>query len=202
MSSLPKAAVRVLTAFVAFLVAIVGFTVLKNAGLLSPLGIKSETADSQVVQSIKRTEEVSLLALGIQGITSEERCSTAFGKCVPGTSDEVYMQYNFTGKLGIDGAGVEVTESGADTYTISVPTFEFIGYSEPTFEVAVTDDGVLSWVTEDIDQAAMITKILSDDAQQKYLDQNEAMLQEQTRVFYDNIILSVAPQAKITYEFA
>jgi hypothetical protein len=202
MSSLPKVAVRVLTAFVAFLVAIVGFTVLKNAGLLSPLGIKSETADSQVVQSIKRTEEVSLLALGIQGITSEERCSTAFGKCVPGTSDEVYMQYNFTGKLGIDGAGVEVTESGADTYTISVPTFEFIGYSEPTFEVAVTDDGVLSWVTEDIDQAAMITKILSDDAQQKYLDQNEAMLQEQTRVFYDNIILSVAPQAKITYEFA
>lgn len=201
MSSLPKAAVRVLTAFVAFLVAIVGFTVLKNAGLLSPLGIKSETADSQVVQSIKRTEEVSLLALGIQGITSEERCSTAFGKCVPGTSDEVYMQYNFTGKLGIDGAGVEVTESGADTYTISVPTFEFIGYSEPTFEVAVTDDGVLSWVTEDIDQAAMITKILSDDAQQKYLDDNEAMLQEQTRVFYDNIILSVAPQAKITYEF-
>jgi hypothetical protein len=202
MSSLPKVAVRVLTAFVAFLVAIVGFTVLKNAGLLSPLGIKSETADSQVVQSIKRTEEVSLLALGIQGITSEERCSTAFGKCVPGTSDEVYMQYNFTGKLGIDGAGVEVTESGADTYTISVPTFEFIGYSEPTFEVAVTDDGVLSWVTEDIDQAAMITKILSDDAQQKYLDDNEAMLQEQTRVFYDNIILSVAPQAKITYEFA
>ena len=202
MSSLPKAAVRVLTAFVAFLVAIVGFTVLKNAGLLSPLGIKSETADSQVVQSIKRTEEVSLLALGIQGITSEERCSTAFGKCVPGTSDEVYMQYNFTGKLGIDGAGVEVTNSGADTYTISVPTFEFIGYSEPTFEVAVTDDGVLSWVTEDIDQAAMITKIISDDAQQKYLDDNEAMLQEQTRVFYDNIILSVAPQAKITYEFA
>jgi hypothetical protein len=202
MSSLPKVAVRVLTAFVAFLVAIVGFTVLKNAGLLSPLGIKSETADSQVVQSIKRTEEVSLLALGIQGITSEERCSTAFGKCVPGTSDEVYMQYNFTGKLGIDGAGVEVTESGADTYTISVPTFEFIGYSEPTFEVAVTDDGVLSWVTEDIDQAAMITKILSDDAQQKYLDDNEAMLQEQTRVFYDNIIMSVAPQAKITYEFA
>jgi hypothetical protein len=202
MSSLPKAAVRVLTAFVAFLVAIVGFTVLKNAGLLSPLGIKSETADSQVVQSIKRTEEVSLLALGIQGITSEERCSTAFGKCVPGTSDEVYMQYNFTGKLGIDGAGVEVTESGADTYTISVPTFEFIGYSEPTFEVAVTDDGVLSWVTEDIDQAAMITKILSDDAQQKYLDDNKAMLQEQTRVFYDNIIMSVAPQAKITYEFA
>ncbi|MCF6376433.1 hypothetical protein L2K70_02350 [Nocardioides KLBMP 9356] len=202
MSRISKVAVRVLVAFVVLFAAIVGFTLLKNAGLLSPLGIKSETSDSQVVQSIKRTEEVSLLALGIQGITSEERCSTAFGKCVPGTSDTVYLQYTFTGKLGIDGGAVEVTESGAGNYMISVPAFEFIGYSEPKFEVAVTDDGVLSFVTEDIDQAEMITKILGEEAQQKHLDDNQEVLQQQTKVFYDNIILSVAPDAKITYEFA
>lgn len=202
MSRVSKSAVRVVTAFAVFLVAIVGFTVLKNAGLLSPFGIKSEAADSQVVQSIKRTEEVSLLALGIQGITSEERCSTAFGKCIPGTSDEVYLQYTFTGKLGIDGAAVDVRETGADAYTISIPAFEVIGYSDPEFEVAVTDDGVLSWVTEDIDQTEMITKILGEDAQQKHLEDNEDLLQEQTKAFYDNIILSVAPEAKITYEFA
>jgi hypothetical protein len=202
MSRITKSALRVVTAFAVFLVAIVGFTVLKNAGLLSPFGIKSEAADSQVVQSIKRTEEVSLLALGIQGITSEERCSTAFGKCIPGTSDEVYLQYTFTGKLGIDGAGVEIRETGANAYTISIPAFEVIGYSDPKFEVAVTDDGVLSWVTEDIDQTEMITKILGDEAQQKHLEDNEDLLQEQARAFYDNIILSVAPEAKITYEFA
>lgn len=202
MSRISKAAARVLVVFVVFIAAIVGFTVLKNAGLLSPFGITSETSDSQVVQSIKQTEEVSLLALGIQGITSEERCSTTFGKCVPGTSKEVYLQYAFTGKLGVDGAAVEVTESGTDTYAISVPEFDFIGYSEPTFEEVVTDGGVLSGVTEDIDQAAMITKILSEEAQQKYLDDNEVLLQEQTKVFYDNIIRSVAPEAKVTYEFA
>ena len=202
MSRISKSALRVVTAFAVLLVAIVGFTVLKNAGLLSPFGIKSEAADSQVVQSIKRTEEVSLLALGIQGITSEERCSTAFGKCIPGTSDEVYLQYTFTGKLGIDGSAVEVSETGADAYTISIPAFEVIGYSDPKFEVAVTDDGVLSWVTEDIDQTEMITKILGDEAQQKHLEDNEDLLQEQARAFYDNIILSVAPEAKITYEFA
>lgn len=202
MSRISKSALRVVTVFAVFLVAIVGFTVLKNAGLLSPFGIKSEAADSQVVQSIKRTEEVSLLALGIQGITSEERCSTAFGKCIPGTSDEVYLQYTFTGKLGIDGSAVEVTETGADAYTMSIPAFEVIGYSDPKFEVAVTDDGVLSWVTEDIDQTEMITKILGDEAQQKHLEDNEDLLQEQAKAFYDNIILSVAPEATIAYEFA
>jgi hypothetical protein len=202
MSRISKAAARLLIVFVVFLVAIVGFTTLKNAGLLSPLGVKSETSDSQVVQSVKRTEEVSLLALGIQGITSEERCSTAFGKCVPGTSDKVFLQYTFTGKLGIDGAAVDITESGPDTYAISVPAFEFIGYSEPTFEVAVTDDGVLSFVTEDIDQAEMITKILGSQAQQQHLEDNKDLLQEQAKVFYDNIIRSVSPDATITYEFA
>lgn len=202
MSRISRAAVRVLSISVAFVLAIGGFSALRNAGLLSPFGIDSETSDSQVVQSIKRTEEVSLLALGIQGITSEERCSTAFGKCVPGTSDEVYLQYTFTGKLGIDGAAVDVEETGTDAYTISVPAFKIIGYSDPEFEVAVTDDGVLSWVTEDIDQTEMITKILGDEAQQKHLEDNMDLLQEQTKAFYDRIILSVAPDAKVTYQFA
>lgn len=155
-----------------------------------------------MVQSIKRTEQVSLLALGIQGITDEERCSTAFGKCVPGTSEKVYLQYTFTGKLGVDGSAVEVTESAADTYTISIPEYDFIGYSEPTFEVVVTDGGVLSAVTDDIDQVAMVNKILDGDAQQKYLEDNEAALQVQTKVFYDNIIRSVAPDARVPCEFA
>lgn len=202
MSRASKIAVRILLAFALFLSAIVGFTALKNAGLLSPFGIKSESSDSQVVQSIKRTEEVSLLALGIQGITDQEQCSTAFGKCVPGTSEKVYLQYTFTGKLGVDGSGVQVTETGANSFTVSIPEFEFIGYDQPSFEVAVTDSGVLSAVTEDIDQAAMITKILGDEAQQKYLDDNEALLQEQAKFFYDNIIRSVEPEAKVSYEFA
>ena len=48
----------------------------------------------------------------------------------------------------------------------------------------------------------MITEILGEEAQLKHLEANEDLLQEQTKVFYDNIILSVAPEAQITYEFA
>jgi hypothetical protein len=95
-----------------------------------------------------------------------------------------------------------VTETGTDAYSIAIPAFDVIGFSEPEFKVAVADDGVLSWVTEDIDQAALITKILNDESQQKHIDDNEDLLQEQTKAFYDNIIRSVAPDAKITYKFA
>jgi len=56
-------------------------------------------------------------------------------------------------------------------------------------------------VTEDIDQAELITKVLDEEAQQKHLEDNETTLQEQATVFYDKIIVSVAPEAEITYEF-
>ena len=142
----------------AFSLALGVFAVAKDRGWLSPLGIESESHDSQVIQAIKRTQEVSLLSLGIQGITQEERSAKIFGKSVPGTEEKVFLQYNFDAKLGIDGAKVRVTRTGPSTYLISVPEFSFIGYAKPTFKVAAEDGGVLSWVTADIDKVEMVNQ--------------------------------------------
>lgn len=203
MSSLVSSvATRALSLVVAIALGVGAFTFAKNLGWLAPFGIESESSDSQVVQSIKRTQEVSLLALGIQGLKQTDRCSEAFGKCIPGTGESVFLQYNFTGKLGVDGSKVEVAEDGENAYTITVPEFQFIGYDEPTFKTAVEDGGILGWVTPDADKAEMITDILNDDAQQKYVDEHEQMLQEQTRSFYDNLITSIVEDAETTYEFS
>jgi hypothetical protein len=186
----------------AFALGVGAFTFAKNLGWLSPFGIQSESSDSQVIESIKRTQEVSLLALGIQGLKQTDRCAEAFGKCIPGTGESVFLQYNCTGKLGVDGAGVEVAKDGENAYTITVPELEFIGYDEPTFKTAVEDGGILGWVTPDVDKAELITEILNEEAQQKYVDEHEQMLQEQTRSFYDNLITSIVEDAETTYEFS
>lgn len=194
-------ALLVLSLLVAFSVALGGFTVAKSQGWLSPLGIESESHDSQVIQAIKRTQEVSLLSLGIQGITEEERSAEIFGKSVPGTGEKVFLQYNFDAKLGIDGVKVRVVKTGESAYLISVPAFSFIGYAEPTFKVAAEDGGVLSWATADIDKVEMVNKILDDDARQVYIDSNEEILKDQTKTFYDTLITSIDPTAVTTYEF-
>ncbi len=62
---LTRWALRLLSLPLAFLLAIGVFTVVKNQGWLSPFGIESESHDSQVIQAIERTQEVSLLSLGI-----------------------------------------------------------------------------------------------------------------------------------------
>lgn len=198
---LTRSALRLLSLFLTFVLAIGGFTIAKVRGWLSPLGIDSESHDSQVIQAIECTQEVSLLKLGIQGIKDEDQSAEIFGDSIPGTGEKVYLQYAFDAKLGIDGTQVKVAKTGKNAYLISVPEFIFIGYDEPTFEVAFEDDEVLSWLTPDIDRVEMVNEILDDDAQQTYIASNEELLEEQTRTFYDSLITSIDPAAVTTFAF-
>lgn len=197
-----KTVLRALYIPLAFLLAIVAFVVARDQGWLSPIGIDSNTQDSQVIQAIERTQEVSLMSLGIQGILQKEQSSTVFGQSIPGTGERVLIVYKFTAKLGVDGEQVQVEETGENAYTVTVPDFMFIGTQEPTFEVPVEDGGILRFVTPDIDQLELVNEILSDDGKQEYVDSNVDLLQDQTRVFYDSLITSVVPDAEVTYEFA
>lgn len=200
-SRLTGSALRLLSVLLTFLLAIGAFTIVKDQGWLSPFGIESESHDSQVIYAIERTEELSLLRLGIQGIKENNESGTIFGNEVPFSEKTVFLQYNFHAKLGIDGAQVKVTKTGNGAYLISVPEFKFIGYDEPTFKLAVEDDGVLSWGTPDIDQLEMVNEILNDDAQAEHIDANEELLQEQTEIFYDRLITSIDPGSRTAYEF-
>ena len=185
-----------------FAVAVGAFMVSKDRGWLSPIGIESESDDSQVVKAIERTEEVSLVRLSIEGISTRNDSRRVFGKVIPGTGQQVLLQYKFKAKLGIDGAQVQIAKTPSGDYRISVPEFSFIGYDQPTFKVVVDDGGALSFVTPDIDQTDLVNEVLDDDAQGQYLTENADILRDQTRVFYDSLIASIDPDVETRYEFA
>jgi hypothetical protein len=198
---LAKSFLRLVSLFVVLFLAIGVFTVVKNLDWLSPFGIESESHDSQVIHAIERTQQVSLLSLGIQGIKDEHKNAKVFGKTIPGTGETVYLQYNFTAKLGIDGADVTVVKTADSSYRISIPDFIFIGYDEPTFKVAVEDNGTLSFVTPDIDKVEMVSEILNDGARKTYISSNAQILKEQAKVFYDRLVTSIDPGAETTFQF-
>ena len=197
-----RAALLLMSLLLVLVLAVGGFTVAVKQGWLSPFGINSESSDSQVIQAIERTQEVSLLSLGIQGIKTERRDREFLGQSIPGSGEAVFLQYEFNAKLGIDGAEVDVTKTDENAYRISVPEFIFIGYSDPTFELAVEENGVLSWTTPDIDKLEMVNEILNDDARQTYLEEQRVLLEDQSKAFYDTLITSVDPAAKTTFEFS
>ena len=199
--SLGRWAVRLAALFVVVFVSVAGFAFVREQGLLSPFGINSERQDTQVVQAVQRTQEVSLLKLVIQGIASEKADRELFGQSIPGTGQAVFMQYNFDAKLGINGEDATVSKTGENAYLVTIPTFVVIGYDKPTFKVATEDGGILSWVTTDIDKVDMINDVFNEAAQKQYLNDHRDELKDQAQVFYNSLITSIDPLAETTFKF-
>jgi len=164
-------------------------------------GQSSTSSDTRVVAAIQRTEEVSLLSLGIQGILEKKQESTFMGVTLPGSDRATFLQYGFTAKVGIDGADVKIEPTGENQYRVSLPEFIFIGVDDPTFKVAAEDNGLLSWATPEIDPVEMVNQILTDEAKSQYISKNEELLKEQAADFYRSIIHAVDPEIQIEFAF-
>ena len=136
---------------------IVGFgvSVAASKGLLS-IGIWSRSTDSRVVQSIELSQDVTLIRLGNEGMKKVESGTEVFGWKVPGTNRADFIQYSYKAALGIDGREVKIEKVGDKTFRVSIPAFKFLGHSDEEFKTVVEDNGVLSFVTADIDKAEAI----------------------------------------------
>lgn len=164
----------------------------------------TEMTDSQIYQSVERKEEVALLALGIQGIARENEPGKILGVPLPAGDRTTMIQYEFTAKVGIDGAAVHIDEatSGENSFVISIPEFIFIGYDDPHFEDPIEGNGPLSFLTDEIEETEMINSILSDEKQQSYIDDHVELLRDQAQDYYTGIVHSIDPQTTLTFEFA
>lgn len=160
------------------------------------------TSHSQIVNAVERKEQVVLLSLGVQGISerSSER-SALFGVEIPGSERAAFIQYSFNAKLGIEGRDVDIEQIDEGKYRVSIPDFKFIGHDNVSFKLVAENNGVLSWVTPEIDQLDIVNSILSPDDQEQYIGANEEILRDQAEAFYSGIITSVAPNVQVQFDF-
>jgi hypothetical protein len=166
-----------------------------------PVSTQTETVHTQVVAAIERTEQVSLVSLGIQGIEKKSESTTYFGIVIPGSERTKFLQYSFDAKLGLDGEHVSIRQDSEKQFTITISEFTFIGYDNMHFELATESNGALSWVTPEIDTAAMANSIMSTETKQKYIDAHRDLLREQAVAFYGGIIRAVDPTIDVKFDF-
>lgn len=172
-----------------------------NLSVDEPLAVETESSNSQVVRSIKLSQDVVLLSLGIQGIAEENIRSTIFGQPVPGSGRTTFLQYSYDAKLGIDGRSVTITETGEDAFRISIPEFVFLGHNNAEFQTVVEDNGVISFVTPEIDTADVITRVLDEQARAQHLADNDEALKAQAEAFYSGIVHAIDPDVSLTFHF-
>ena len=162
---------------------------------------ETETSSSQVVKAVTKEKKVVLLALSMQGITSKEQTAKLFGRNVPGTARTMYLQYNYTAMLGIDGSKVTLTPSGEHAFDIYIPEFTFLGTSDVAFKKAVEDNGIISFVTADIDETEMVNDILGPSSKDEQINNNREALQSQAKSFYGDIVMAIDPDADVRVHF-
>ena len=158
--------------------------------------------DTQVINAVTEIEEVALLSLGIQGIVESRANTELFGFEVPGTGRTSFIKYTYQAKLGIDGSAVTITPTGENSYVVGIPEFIVIGTNDVDFSTAVEVNGVLSWVTAEIDELEIVNEALNPANQQAQIDQQRDLLEEQAEFFYGTIIRNVDPEIELEFEFA
>ena len=179
----------------------VGFLAAQALSGRSLLGSETDSRNTQLMDSVTREQQVVLLSLGIQGISEKTARTTILGIEVPGSERALFLQYSFNAKLGIEGKDVRIRQTGENEYLVSVPGFVFIGHSNEEFKLAAENNGVLSWVTAEIDPVEMINSILDDEAKARYVSSNEEVLRDQAKAFYAGIVRGIDPTIAVRFEF-
>jgi len=187
-----------LAVFVLALVVGAGFAGIVIGRLLGA----SEERAVQVVRSVKGEEQVILVTAGLSDIKPEKENQQFFGLFdIPFSEREVFIQYDFDAKLGIEGKEVAIEPTAEKAYTITIPQFVFLGYDDPNFSVATESNGILSWVTPEVDKFAAIEEILTEAQIADHVENLQPLLQAQAETFYTRIVTSIEPDAVLAFKF-
>lgn len=103
--------------------------------------------------------------------------------------------------LGIEGKDVTIEQTGDKKFRVAIPRFIFLGHYDPEFELVSENNGVLRWVTPEVNSVQMINKIMNSDEQQKYIDSNSTILRDHGKNFYTGIIHSIDPEGVVNFDF-
>ena len=192
---------KVLIGLLILVVGLLAGGAITRAMSVEVLGSARDERNTQIIEAIQREEQVVLLSLGVQGIAEERVVTTIFGKQLPGSGRVLFLQYSYNAKLGIEGSEVTISQLDENRFQVSIPEFIFIGHDDVQFQTAVEDNGVLSWVTPEIDTAQVISEILDGDAQFQQVVDNRLLLEDQARAFYTGLIEAIDPEVQVVYEF-
>lgn len=173
------------------------------AGLMKERDITTETesSTSQIVTALEGQEQVILLSASIQGLHEEKAEATTGRWRIPRSGRTTVIQYSYRAQFGIEGQDVQIEQISADEYSVSVPEFRFLGHSDTNFKTGYVDNSVLSFLTEEIDIAETVTKVLNDETKDQQIEENRDLLESQARSFYTGIVKGIDPEVQLVFEF-
>lgn len=162
----------------------------------------SEQREIQVIKSVELQEQVVLLRSAIADLKPKADIQNVNGLAIPWSDRSVLLQYEFDTMVGINGEDVTITRTGDNAFRIAIPGFIIIGIDKPRYRVVNETNGVLSFLTPEIDTLKLTEEVLTDEAKKKHIEGLRPVLEVQAKEFYTNIITAIDPDATLEFTFA
>lgn len=186
------------------------FVVAKTSNLIGYIqGKNASNERSQIytqITSLEKVNETVFLNVGIQKVEMIEK-----DKKIPGTNISIPLSVkkaililNYTAKFGIK-EGVKVKKISDHEYELTIPKYEVIGVKVPDdpkerYKKYDTSGQLLSGATEDIDTGEYVSKNLSNKEHEAYIKQYKNIITESAEAYYNNIVTSIDPEAKVSFK--
>ncbi|WP_045503831.1 DUF4230 domain-containing protein [Streptococcus gordonii] len=186
------------------------FVVAKTSNLIGYIqGKNASNERSQIytqITSLEKVNETVFLNVGIQKVETIEK-----DKKIPGTNISIPLSVkkaililNYTAKFGIK-EGVKVKKISDHEYELTIPKYEVIGVKVPDdpkerYKKYDTSGQLLSGATEDIDTGEYVSKNLSNKEHEAYIKQYKNLITESAEAYYNNIVTSIDPEAKVSFK--
>lgn len=162
----------------------------------------SEQREIQVIKSVELQEQVVLVRSAIADLKPRADIQDINGVVIPWTDRSVLLQYEFDTMVGINGEDVTITRTGDNTFVIAIPDFILIGIDEPRYHVVNESNGVLSFLTPEIDTLQLTQEVLTDDVKAQHIDGLRPLLEVQAKGFYTSIVTAIDPNVSLEFTFA
>lgn len=162
----------------------------------------TEQREVQVIRSITLEQKVVLVRSAITGLKPKRDVQDIFGFAIPWSDRSLLLGYDFATMVGIDGRDVSIERTGDNSFRVAIPDFIVIGTAEPAFSVVNEQNGVLSFVTPEIDKLKLSQEILTDKVVADHIAGLRPLLEEQARQFYTNIVTAIDPDITLEFTFA
>jgi hypothetical protein len=192
-----KTSAKLIVIFTILAVVVIALLIMNISGF-SLFGTTVKTNETQTITFLEKKGEVVLVNLGVTDLYEKEHDGKFFGSL---NKKIAYIKGSFEVKLGINGRDVKIDKIAEKEYEITIPKFIFIGHKNEKFETAVEKNGILSFATDDIDKAKMISEILDAEGQEKYIVQYTELLKESAEDFYSNLLPSFDKDVKLTFVY-
>ncbi|HEM3202068.1 TPA: DUF4230 domain-containing protein [Streptococcus suis 8830] len=164
---------------------------------------QQEVGVHTAIESVEQVNELVFLNTAVQKIVTARNYTVLFGQEMPFSEKSALLIIKYKAKFGIK-SPVSIEHLSENRYKITLPAFKVIGLeldAEEPYTLYDKSGEILSFATEEIDTAQLITDEFQSAEQETFLADYQKDIKESAKTYYQNLFSAISPEIQLEFVF-